>query len=238
MEFFVKQFFLIFPLFPRCGGNWFPHYGNTIPQFSSNFPPNFPINTPISMIPTDSYWLPLILKFPVQFSIQLHNCTSSLSIKPILCILHVSLKMRIPYYARQRIINLGNSVEIQGNSGEIRRKAFHSLLLVFPGAKYISLKIGEIQLPWFLQWLPWKLVKTTVKKEKGNSLGNGNSHSFSFPPPPYKFQLHITRVGVNSGIEWELSSIPDSIPGIGLGIGIEKKGIGIELELTKNARNW
>ena len=41
----------------------------------------------------------------------------------------------------------------------------------------------------------------------------------------------------NSGIEWELSSIPDSIPGIGLGIGIEKKGIGIELELTKNARN-
>ena len=45
---------------------------------------------------------------------------------------------------------------------------------------------------------------------------------------------HITtRVGVNSGIEWELSSIPDSIPGIGLGIGIEKKGIGIELELKK-----
>ena len=36
------------------------------------------------------------------------------------------------------------------------------------------------------------------------------------------------RVGVNSGIEWELSSIPDSIPGIGLGIGIEKKGIGID----------
>ena len=43
----------------------------------------------------------------------------------------------------------------------------------------------------------------------------------------------MTRVGVNSGIEWELSSIPDSIPGIGLGIGIEKKGIGIELELTE-----
>ena len=41
------------------------------------------------------------------------------------------------------------------------------------------------------------------------------------------------RVGVNSGIEWELSAIPDSIPGIGLGIGIEKKGIGIELELKK-----
>ena len=34
------------------------------------------------------------------------------------------------------------------------------------------------------------------------------------------------RVGVNSGIEWELSSIP----GIGLGIGIEKK----ELELNWN----
>ena len=33
----------------------------------------------------------------------------------------------------------------------------------------------------------------------------------------------MTRVGVNSGIEWELRSISDSIPGIGLGIGIEKK---------------
>ena len=40
----------------------------------------------------------------------------------------------------------------------------------------------------------------------------------------------LSRVGVNSGIEWELSSIPDSIPGIGLGIGIEKK----ELKLNWN----
>ena len=55
---------------------------------------------------------------------------------------------------------------------------------------------------------------------------------------PFQKWYAMTRVGVNSGIEWEFSSIPDSIPGIGLGIGIEKKGIGIELELTKNARNW
>ena len=54
----------------------------------------------------------------------------------------------------------------------------------------------------------------------------------------YLYTLYITRVGVNSGIEWELSSIPDSIRGIGLGIEIDKKGIGIKLELTKNARNW
>ena len=47
----------------------------------------------------------------------------------------------------------------------------------------------------------------------------------------------VARVGVNSGIEWQLNSIPDSIPGIGLRIGIEKKRIGIELELTKYARN-
>ena len=40
----------------------------------------------------------------------------------------------------------------------------------------------------------------------------------------------VSRVGVNSGIEWELNSIPDLIPGIGLGIGIEKK----ELELNWN----
>ena len=41
---------------------------------------------------------------------------------------------------------------------------------------------------------------------------------------------NMIRVGVNSGIEWELNSIPDSIPGIGLGIRIEKK----ELELNWN----
>ena len=41
------------------------------------------------------------------------------------------------------------------------------------------------------------------------------------------------RVVVNSGIEWELSPIPDSIPGIGL--GIDKKGC--EFELTRNAGN-
>ena len=42
--------------------------------------------------------------------------------------------------------------------------------------------------------------------------------------------VSLARVGINSGIEWELSPIPDSIPGIGLGIGIEKK----ELELNWN----
>ena len=50
--------------------------------------------------------------------------------------MYVSLKMRIPHYARQRIINLGNSREIQGNSGEIRRKAFH---LFTRFAQYIPL---------------------------------------------------------------------------------------------------
>ena len=44
----------------------------------------------------------------------------------------------------------------------------------------------------------------------------------------------MTRVGIDSAIEWELSSIPSTIPAIELGIGI-KKGIGIELELTKIA---
>ena len=37
----------------------------------------------------------------------------------------VSLKLRIPHYARQRIINLGNFGEIQVNSGEIKLEAFH-----------------------------------------------------------------------------------------------------------------
>ena len=63
-------------------------------------------------------------------------------------------------------------------------------------------------------------------------------HLWPYHPSVFSEALLRIRVGVNSGIEWELSSIPDSIPGIGLGIGIEKKGIGIELELTKNARNW
>ena len=45
-----------------------------------------------------------------------------------------------------------------------------------------------------------------------------------------KSKLVMVRVGINSGIERELSSIPDSIPGIELGIGIKKK----ELELNWN----
>ena len=57
---------------------------------------------------------------------------------PILCILHVSLKMRIQPYARLRIINVGNSGEIQGDSVEIRRKAFHSFSLVFSGCEIHS----------------------------------------------------------------------------------------------------
>ena len=81
----------------------------------------------------------MISVFPVQFSIQIHKCTLSLSNRPILRIFHVSLKMRIPHYARQRIINQANSGGIQGNSGEIRWKAFHFFSLVFPGVKYISL---------------------------------------------------------------------------------------------------
>ena len=136
-------------IFSRCEGNLFcrqgilfPNWGNTIPQFPLNFPPNSP------WFPNDSYWFLLIPQFPVQFSIQLHKCTSSLSIKPILCILHVSLKMKIPHYARQRIINLGNSGEIQGDSGEIRQKAFHLFSLVFPGVKNISL-LGKSKPPDF-----------------------------------------------------------------------------------------
>ena len=54
------------------------------------------------------------------------------NIRPILCILHVSLKMRIPHYARQRILNLGNSGEIKVDSGEIRWKAFYFFFTRFP----------------------------------------------------------------------------------------------------------
>ena len=168
----------VFTHFPPCGGNLFtrqgilfPYWGNTIPQF----PPDFP------QFPNDSYWFPLIPQFPVQFSIQLHKCTLSLSIRPILCILHVSLKMRIPHYARQRIINLRNSGEIQGVLGKSDEKLF-IFSLVFPGVKYISF-LGKSNSPDFStgyreNW--WKLL---WKKVKGNSPGNVNSLSLSFHSP-------------------------------------------------------
>ena len=113
-EFLWNSFPSFSPFFSDVGGFHFP----------ANFPlisPKFPSNSP--RIPRISQLFLLISQFPVQFSIQLHKGTLSLSIRPILDILHVSLKMRIPHYARQRIINLGNSGEIQGiqgNSGEIR----------------------------------------------------------------------------------------------------------------------
>ena len=119
MGIFVKQFSFIFPLFLRYGGISFPC------QFSPNFPrisPKFSSNSP--RIPRISQLFLLISQFPVQFSIQLHKGTLSLSIRPILGILHVSLKMRIPHYARQRIINLGNSGEIQGILGKSDKKLF------------------------------------------------------------------------------------------------------------------
>ena len=83
------------PLFPQ------------FPRIFLAFPPKFSRIQPISQ------WFPLIPQFPMQFSIQLHKCIIlSLSIRPILCILHVFLKMKIRHYARQRIIDLGNSGEI------------------------------------------------------------------------------------------------------------------------------
>ena len=124
MGIFVKQFSLIFP---DVGGIDFParefcfQFVSKIPQFSPNFPRNSP---EFPWFPNYSYWSPLIPQFPVQFSIQLHKCTLSLSIRPILCIIHVSLKMRIPHYARQRIINLENSGEIQGILGKSDEKLF------------------------------------------------------------------------------------------------------------------
>ena len=47
--------------------------------------------------------------------------------------------------------------------------------------------------------------------------------SWRVPAPMHNGIQVTSRVGVNSGIEWELNSIPDLIPGIGLGIGIENK---------------
>ena len=122
----------------------------------TKFPPIFPTCFPqisrmgifVKQLSLIFLLIPLIPQFTVQFAIQSHKCTLSLGIRPILCILHVSLKIRISHYARQRIINLGNSGEIQGNSGEIRRNAFHSFSLVFPGVKYISL-LGKSHSPDF-----------------------------------------------------------------------------------------
>ena len=140
---FCETVFPHFTTFPRCGGDWFPckeilfrptHWGNAILQFSPNFP----------RIPNDSYWFPLISQYPVQFSIQLHKCTSSsLSIRPILCILHVSLKMRIPYFARQRNKNLGNC---GGNSWKFwgnQTKSFSFVFTHFHRCE-IHFPLGEI----------------------------------------------------------------------------------------------
>ena len=84
----------------------------------------------------------------------------------ITCI-YRSLKISIPHYVRQRIINLRNSGEIHGNTGEIRQKAFHSFSLVFPDAKYIFLfrSWGNL-IPLIFPVATVKLVKTPMKKSE------------------------------------------------------------------------
>ena len=131
--------------------------------------PNFPKN-----LSRNSPDFPMIPQFPVQFSIQLHKCTLSLSIRPILCILNVSLKIKIPHYARQRIKNLGKFWGILAKSDE---KLF-IFFTCFP--RY---EIHFPLIPVISQWLPCKTGKNPCKKKE---------REFPFPfistPPPNKFK--------------------------------------------------
>ena len=156
--FLVKQFSLIFSPFPWCGGTpgnsvspLGKHNSPIFPPITPEFRPNFPwISTEFPRFPNDSYWFPSFLcSFKYNFT-SIH-CLWASGLRYFMHIhvyIHISLKMRIPHYARQRIINLGNSGEIQGNSGGIRRKAFHSFSLVFSGVKHISL-LGKSNSPDF-----------------------------------------------------------------------------------------
>ena len=123
----------------------------------------------------------------MQFSIQLHNCKSSLSITLILCILHVSLKMRIPHYARQRIINLwkfcGNSGEFWGNP----TKNFSFAFTRFPRC--------EIHFP--QDWgdrIP--LVSLVATMKTGENYCEKREREFPFhfisPPPPPHISFNCT----------------------------------------------
>ena len=170
------------PHFPPRGRNWFP--------------PNFPwISPEFPRFPNYSYWFPLISQFTVQFSIQLHKCTLSLSIRPILCILHVSLKMRIPHYTRQRIINLGNFGENQGilwKSDEKLFIFFHSFSQVWNTFPSWGNRIPPIS--------PVATVKTPVKKVKGNSPWNVNSLSFPLPARPVSIAQYCKWTALTNNI--------------------------------------
>ena len=157
------------------------------PEFSPNFPrisPEFLLNSPdFPIIPTDSPWFPSFLcSFQYNFTSVL--CLLAFNFWPNLCILHVSLKMRIPHYAGQRIINLGNFGEIQGILG----KSDEKILIFFTRfPRWNTFPSWGNLIPWFLQWLPWKLL---WKKVKGNSPWNVNSLLLHFPFLPDQFQLH------------------------------------------------
>ena len=155
-EYFWNCFLSFSPFFPEVGEIDFPfrefcfHIDKTqLPNFVPNFPPNFHWILPeFPRFPNDAYWFPLIPQFLVQFSIQLHKCrpTLSLSTRSILCILHVSLKMRILHYVRQRFINLGNSGENQENSEQFwgnQTKSFSFVFTRFPRCE-IHFHLGEI----------------------------------------------------------------------------------------------
>ena len=118
-----------FSTFSQTRGKLISPPGNSVSSLGKHnspiflqFPPNFPrISPKFPLISPDS---PVRILYSFQYNFA-NLCTLSLSIMPILCILHVSLKMRIPHYERQRIINLGNSGGILGKSDEKLIIFFH-----------------------------------------------------------------------------------------------------------------
>ena len=167
MGIFVKKFSLIFPLFSPMWGKLISPPGSFVSSLerhnssiSPNFPQislQFPLNSP-QIHPISKFFLLIPPDSPVSCAV--FNTTSQVYFvsehqnRPtgILCILHVSSKMRIPHYARQRIINLGNSGEIQGiqgNSGEFfgnQMKSFSFFFTRFPRCE-IHFPLGEIYFP-------------------------------------------------------------------------------------------
>ena len=176
-----------FPSFPwSCEGNWFPfrefcfpHWGNTSQL------PNFPRIAPaFRKTPIDWPWFTSFL-CSFQYKSQVY-----IVFEHYAYFMHITRSFENEDSTLCKTKNY-KSGEFWGNSGEFwgnQKKSFSFIFTRFPRCE-IHFPRGEIKFPWFPQWLPWKLVKSPVKKSKREFTGKGE---FPFPfisPSPLQVSI-------------------------------------------------
>ena len=171
------------PLFPDLGISPSQNYVSPLVKHNSPISPQFPLKSP--RFPNDSYWFSLIPQFLVHFSIQLHKCTLSLSLRPIFINITCIFENENSPLCETKNYKSGKS---RGTLGKLDKKLSFVFTCFFPGWKYIPL-VGISNLI-----SPVAIVKTGEKScEKSEKEFNGKRefpYLFIFPSTPPSTSFH------------------------------------------------